>query len=76
MISFVKDTIKDLQRDNLLTAKDLDEIERELSAKADKLWDEGCWAKDEMNDLVAQIKQVREDLQAVYAARVELYSNN
>jgi hypothetical protein len=55
-----------------LSAETLDAIERELSAKADRLWDRGCWNPDEMEILLAQIKLVRAELKLVREARTDL----
>jgi len=57
---------------NNLTAETLDAIERDLSAKADQLWDRGCWAPEEMNEIVELIKSIRKELTRVRTARTDL----
>lgn len=72
------DVLKDLVRDDSLTAKDIDVMERETSSYASKLWDEICVAlePEQKSKLAAELKKVHENLQAIYAARADLYAKN
>ena len=72
------DIIKDLMRDQLITAKDLDLMEQETSAFASKLFDEISWELDasEKSKLIDELNQANQNLQVIYAARVDLYATN
>jgi predicted ribosome quality control (RQC) complex YloA/Tae2 family protein len=72
----LKDSLKDLVKDGSLKSSELDEIERDINQQASKIWDQICWANDpaEKSKLTAELNQLGENLQAVYAARAELYT--
>jgi hypothetical protein len=60
-----------------ITSRDLDEMEREMSNYASRLYDQSCWALEpsEKSMLTEQLNEVAKNLKAIYAARAELYSN-
>jgi hypothetical protein len=74
----LKDIIKDLMRDQLITAKDLDVMERETSSYASKLFDQISWELEasEKSKLIAELNQVNQNLQVIYAARADIYATN
>jgi hypothetical protein len=57
-----------------LTAQDLDQIEQDISQRADLIWDQICWANDadQKSELRKQLTEVQEELEEVYSARAEI----